>query len=156
MARRRRADRKLRALQDSGTLNPKPNAVRDPAFVAGEFFDPRDLVQVKYEMVRRVRVEGDAIAQAAARFGVSRPSFYKAQAAFGREGLAGLLPAKRGPRGPHKLTAAVAEFIDGLVADGDGKISAAAVCERIEQEFHVPLQPRTVERALARRKKKSR
>ena len=105
MPRQRRADRKLRVLQESGTLNPKPEAVRDPAFVAGEFFDARDLVQVKYEMVRRVRVEGDAVAHAAGQFGLSRPSFYKAQAAFGRDGLAGLLPAKRGPRGPHRRSA---------------------------------------------------
>src|SRR4051812_49751372 len=35
-----------------GTLNPRADDVRDPAFVDSEFFDPRDLVQVKYEMLR--------------------------------------------------------------------------------------------------------
>src|SRR5260370_29662743 len=98
-------DPKLRALKDSGTANPHAQDVQDPAFTDSDFFDPRDLVQVRYEMLRRVRIEGEPIADAAAGFGVSRPTFYKAQTAFERAGLAGLLPAKRGPHGPHKITA---------------------------------------------------
>ena len=42
------------SLAESRTLNPHPEAVTDPAFTAGAFFDPADLVQVKYEMVRAV------------------------------------------------------------------------------------------------------
>jgi hypothetical protein len=58
------------ALRRHHALNPRPNAVRDPAFTSGNpFFDPRDLVQVKYEMLRRVREEGDSVSQAAAEFG---------------------------------------------------------------------------------------
>ena len=47
-------DAKLRSLREQGTLNPRPQAVTDDLFTASEFFDPHDLVQVKYEMLRRV------------------------------------------------------------------------------------------------------
>src|SRR5437667_2618480 len=48
-------DPKLRALQESGTANPHAYAVQDPAFVDSDFFDSHDLIQVRYEMLRRVR-----------------------------------------------------------------------------------------------------
>jgi transposase-like protein len=116
MPRPLKRDRKLEALEESGTANPHPDAVHDPAFVDSDFFDPRDLVQVRYEMLRRVRTEGQSVADAAARFGVSRPTFYKVQTDFNRTGLPGLLPAKRGPHGPHKLTAEVMRFVEAEVA----------------------------------------
>lgn len=51
---------KTQTLRRSATLNPNPEKVSDPLFSASDFFDARDLVQVKYEMVRRVRVDGQA------------------------------------------------------------------------------------------------
>ncbi len=57
MAQTRRADPKRAALAESGTLNAHPEAVQDPAFGESGFFDPRDLVQVRYEMLRRVRIK---------------------------------------------------------------------------------------------------
>lgn len=145
-------DRKLKALEESGTANPQPDAVHDPAFVDSDFFDPRDLVQVRYEMLRRVRTEGQSVADAAARFGVSRPTFYKAQTDFTHRGLTGLLPAKRGPRGPHKLTHEVMRFVEEELAKEAG-LDAKAVAERIEDRFGVTVHRRTVERALVRSKK---
>jgi len=53
------------ALARHGTVNPHPEAVTDPRFLREEFFDPRDLVQVRYEMVRRVEVEGMDMVSAA-------------------------------------------------------------------------------------------
>ena len=51
-------DEKLAALRAAHALNPAPETVRDQAFTSGDpFFDPRDLVQVKYEMLRRVARE---------------------------------------------------------------------------------------------------
>ena len=50
-------DSKGESLRQQGVLNPHPEKVADPLFHDSEFFDPRDLVQVKYEMLRRVRVE---------------------------------------------------------------------------------------------------
>lgn len=100
----RRQDPKEQALREARTLNPRPEAVVDEAFAASEFFDARDLVQVKYEMVRRVQVDGEAVSHAAAAFGFSRPSYYEAAAALIRDGLPGLVPDKPGPRQGHKLT----------------------------------------------------
>src|ERR1700685_3573316 len=105
-------DPKIRALQQQGTLNPHPKAVRDPLFLQDDFFDPRDLVQVKYEMLRRVRTEAHSVTEAVQSFGVSRPTFYKVQSDFDRAGLVGLLPSKRGPHGAHKITDEVVRFIE--------------------------------------------
>jgi transposase len=153
MARRRKPDPKRVALEQSGTLNPHAQDVQDPAFQGSDFFDARDLVQARYEMLRRVRIEGQAIADAAAGFGVSRPTFYKAQSDFERGGLAGLLPVKRGPHGPHKITAEVLDFIEQVRAAEQG-LDGSALVERIAQHFGLRVHRRTVERALARRKKK--
>ena len=148
-------DRKLKALEESGTANPHPDGIQDPAFVGSDFFDPRDLVQVRYEMLRRVRTEGQSVADAAARFGVSRPTFYKAQTDFDRRGLVGLLPVKRGPHGPHKITDEVMGFIDEVRAKEEG-VDVQALAERIQSRFGLVVHRRTVERALARSKKKLR
>jgi hypothetical protein len=90
-------DTKLRSLREQGAVNPRPQAVADDLFAASEFFDPRDLIQVKYEMLRRVEKDGQSVTEAAARFGFSRPSFYQAESALAQRGLAGLIPLKRGP-----------------------------------------------------------
>src|SRR6202158_2451502 len=97
-------DPKVASLRDARCLNPHPEAVTDAAFRSQEFFDARDAVQVKYEMVRRVRVDGDSVSAAAAAFGYSRPSFYEAAAALDEQGIDGLAAAKPGPRGGDKLT----------------------------------------------------
>jgi len=153
MTRATQPDSKLAALAASGTVNPHAQDVQDPAFLDNDFFDRRDLVQVRYEMLRRVRTEGQSIADIAARFGVSRPTFYKVQADFDRDGLAGLLPVKRGPHGPHKITDEVLAFIEAAMAVEEG-LDAPLLVERIAQHFGVAVHRRTVERALARRKKK--
>ena len=44
-------------------------------FLASPFCDPRDVVQVKYEMVRRVRVDKVPVARAARAFGYCRQAF---------------------------------------------------------------------------------
>ena len=150
---RKTSDPKLEALLAQGTINRRAPDVRDPAFQDSEFFDPRDLVQVKYEMLRRVRSDGHAVADAAVSFGVSRPTFYKAQTDFERDGLAGLLPGKRGPHGPHKLTSKVMGFISRTIAKEPG-LDAGALVERVEQELGLRIHRRTIERALARSKKK--
>jgi transposase len=146
---------KLRALKDSGTANPQAEDVQDPAFVGSDFFDPRDLVQVRYEMLRRVRTEGQSVSKATASFGVSRPTFYKVQSDFDRSGLVGLLPVKRGPHGPHKITAEVMRFIEEATAGGED-VDAQDLAARIARRFDLVVHPRTVARALARLKKKAR
>jgi len=85
-------DGKLAALRQHHAVNPHPQKVTDPCFTSGNaFFDSRDLVQVKYEMLRRVR-EGQSVTQAAASFGFSRPTLYQARAALEKGASSGFYP----------------------------------------------------------------
>jgi hypothetical protein len=98
MAKPPKRDPKREALAKDGVLNPHPEAIRDALFTGNPFFDAKDLVQVRYEMVRRHRVDGVAISEASTAFGVSRPTFYKALGALQRAGLPGLCQASVGPK----------------------------------------------------------
>ena len=149
MARAEKRDPKVEALRAQRSLNPRPEAVRDESFAASEFLDPRDLVQVKYEMVRRVRVDGAPVTAAAAAFGFSRPSFYEAAAAVDRDGLGGLVPAKPGPRRAHKLTGEVIAYARQL-REQDPDLGSAQLADAIAAKFAISVHPRSVERALAR------
>jgi transposase len=142
-------DPKVKALRAQRSLNPRPEAVRDERFGGSEFFDARDLVQVKYEMVRRARVDGDAVSHSAAAFGFSRPSFYEAAGALEEGGLQALVPARPGPRRAHKLTEEVVGFLQERLR-ADPSLRPADLVETIAQRFGVRVHPRSVERALAR------
>lgn len=146
---KRSEDPKVAALREERSLNPRPEAVRDPAFSGSEFLDARDMVQVKYEMVRRVRVEGDTVSRSAAEFGFSRPSFYDAAAALDAGGLAALVPARPGPRRAHKMSAEVVAFARQQLG-ADPTLRAADLVGAIEERFGVRVHPRSVERALTR------
>ena len=146
---RRRHDPKVAALRAERSLNPRPEAVVDEAFGSSEFFDARDVVQVKYEMVRRVRVDGVPIARSAAAFGFSRPSFYQAAAAVDAHGLAGLVPARPGPKRAHKLTDEIVAFARRARED-DPVLRSTDLVELIADRFGISVHPRSVERALAR------
>jgi transposase len=143
---------KQKALQQHGTLNPRPQDVRHPLFQDSDFFDPNDLVQVKYEMLRQVRVDKRAVSRTAKEFGFSRPSFYQAEFAFEQGGLSGLLPQKRGPRNGHKLTPEVMAFV-GEQRTVDPSLSFAQLAELVQHHFHVKVHPRSIERQLLREKK---
>jgi transposase len=149
---RRGQDPKEEALRSARALNPRPGAVVDPAFATSEFLDARDLVQVRYEMVRRVREEGETVSAAASAFGFSRPSWYAAAAALDEAGLPGLLPARPGPRRAHKLTDEIVTFLRAFQEE-DPTLRAAELADRVDEEFGVRVHPRSVERALARSKR---
>lgn len=150
MARSRPEDPKVAALRGARALNPRPEAVTDEEFLAEEFLDARDLVQVKYEMVRRVRAGGQPVSAAAAAFGFSRPSWYAAAEALDREGLPGLLAERPGPRRAHKLTAEIVEFMEQALQE-DPSLRAAGLASVVADRFGITVHPRSVERALARR-----
>jgi transposase len=153
MARARNRDPKSEALARDGVLNRSPEVVRDPQFTSNPFFDARDLVQVRYEMVRRHQVDGIAISVAAATFGVTRPTFYKAQSALQTAGLPGLLPHRRGPKGGHKVSPEVIAFVAELKA-ASPEVTTSQCLEAIEVRFGVKVHRRSLERALARKKKR--
>jgi transposase len=138
---------KRRALQASGTFNPRHARVRHALFQQSDFFDPRDLLQLKYETLRALKEEGYSIARAAADFGLSRPTIYQTQNHFQERGLEGLLPAKPGPKNPHKLTAEVRRHLQELIRV-EPELGARELARRVRQRFHVKLHPRTIEKAL--------
>ena len=141
---------KVRALLEEGTLNPAPEKVHDAKFHDSEFFDPHDVVQVKYEMLRRVSVENASVTNATEEYGVSRPTYYQTKASFDESGIAGLVPKKRGPRGPHKLQGEVLAFIQEQLVVGE-PIRARELAKLIRQKFGLDVHPRTIERAVVKK-----
>ena len=152
---RKRTDPKEEALRAARALNPRPEAVAASDFATSEFFDARDLIQVKYEMLRRARQDGSTVSDAAAAFGLSRPSFYEAKAAYEAAGIPGLLPKRPGPRRAHKLSEEVVERLAEAAA-AEPSLSSANLVDLAHREFGVRVHPRSVERALARRPKDQR
>ena len=145
---------KRAVLQQQGVLNSWPETVTDPLFHRHPFFDPRDLVQVKYEMLRRVHIEKQPIRQATVAFGFSRPGFYQAQALLRRYGLFGLIPQKRGPRQAHKLTPAVLDFLEKSPCPGTGW-RPGQLAQQVEARFGLRIHPRSIARTLSRQKKQN-
>lgn len=143
-------DGKTEVLRRQGGLHPHPEAVQDEAFHRGEFFDARDLVQVRYEMLRRHQVDGKPVTDVADSFGVSRQAFYTTEAAFQEMGILGILPRQRGPKRAHKCTDEILEFVEQQAADLPAKDMAAM----IRKHFGVSINPRSIQRAVVRRKKK--
>ncbi len=142
---------RVKALLEEGTLNPSPGKVHDPKFQENEFFDPRDLVQVKYEMLRRVSVEKASVTEATEKYGVSRPTYYQTKASFDKGGLAGLVPRKRGPHGPHKLQGEALAFVQQQLIAGQ-PVRARELAQLVRQKFDLAIHPRTIERAVAGKK----
>jgi hypothetical protein len=156
MPRRRRegtTDPKVATLRAAGALHPHPEAVRDEAFLRHAFFDARDRVQVKYEMLRRHEVDQRPVTEVAASFSVSRQAFYEAQTAFAATGLPGLIPKRPGPKHAHKCTEAILDFAERWQAETPER-SAGRLTAAVRQQFHITIHPRSLQRALERRKKK--
>ena len=146
-------DPKEAALRKNGCLHPHPDRVRDGLFLQNPFFDPRDLTQVKYEMLRRTRAEGDQVSATAARFGLSRVSFYKARRAWEEGGLPALLPQRPGPHGPHKLTAEVVAALRAARTENPA-LNAQELTGLVRERFGLAVHRRSIARALARVEKK--
>ena len=152
MAQVKKPDQKALELKRTGTLHPHPDSVADALFKENPFFDPRDLLQVRYEMLRRHRVEGVSIVDVAVTFGVSRPTVYQAQAAFQQAGLGGLLPKRRGPKQGHKLSVEVVEYVRAL-RTAEPRLTTVACIQAVQQKFGITVHRRSLERALGSKKK---
>jgi transposase len=146
---------KREALQASGTFNPRHARVGHRLFQNSEFFDPQDLLQLKYESLRALQQEDYCLAQAASEFGLSRPTLYQAQAHFQAQGLEGLLPAKRGPKGAHKLRPQVLDQLRRW-RTAEPALSARQLARRVRQRFKLKVHPRTLEKALKPKAKRGR
>ena len=149
-----RGPAKLDALRQAGTMHPHSQLVTDPLFQDQPFFDARDLMQVKYELLRKVEVDGAPVSTAVTAFGLSRPSYYQARSAFEEGGLSGLAPQKRGPRRAHKLSPEVLAFLEKLRVEQPA-IRCEEMAERVRERFGVAVNPRSIERRLRRGQKKT-
>lgn len=147
------SDPKCASLRAHATLNLHPEKVTDPLFQVHPFFDPRDLVQVKYEMLHRVTIDGQPVGATATAFGFSRVRVYQLRKRFEIKGLAGLLPQPKGPRRSHKLSDDVLIFVlDTLKAEPELRTVDLPQC--VAKKFGISVHLRSIERALARHQKK--
>ena len=147
------SDAKSASLRAHAALNPHPEKVSDALFQAHPFFDPRDLVQVRYEMLRRVMIDGQPVGPTATAFGFSRVWLYQLRKRFEGQGLAGLLPQRKGPRRAHKLSDDVLTFIvDTLKSEPE--LRTVNLPLRVAREFGIRIHLRSIERALVRRQKR--
>jgi transposase len=144
---------KLDSLRRQGCLNLHPELVTDPLFREREFFDANDLVQIKYEMLRRVEVDNLTVSQAAFTFGLSRPTFYQARFDFEQGGLPGLIPRKPGPRTAHKFTPEIVDFIRGE-QQANLSLRASELVTLVRERFGITVHPNSIDRALRRQEKK--
>jgi len=144
-------DEKTQSLRQHYALHPHPEAVRAPLFQQGlPFFDPRDLIQVKYELLRTVQLDGLTITAATTRFGFARSTYYTIASDWDRAGMIGLLPEPPGPRHASKLTEEVLTFLQRQ----SGGRSAEALAQLVAEHFNLQVHPRSIERALSRQRQK--
>lgn len=132
------------------------NAVNIKADIFNEsnnFFDKNDIVQTRYEMLRSVEKEDFTINAASDMYGVSRISFYKIKKAFDKQGIQGLLPRKKGPKVPYKLTPDVISFLEDEIK-ADCQIKSDKLAEKMSEKFGYSVHPRTIEKVLFTGKKK--
>ena len=144
----KKSGNRLARLQQTGCALLRPERVRANLFLEHpEIFDARDAIQVKYEMLRLHLLEKRAIAAACRDFGFSRESFYEFARRLREEGIAGLLPQKRGRKGPVKCTHAVLEFLH-TERRRDPQASGAELQRRLREKMGVELHRRTVEKLV--------
>ena len=144
--------KKIQQLKNDGVLNPNPETVSDELFQNNEFFDPNDLVQVKYEMIRKVEKEKCSVSEASNNFGFSRPSFYHAKSSLETEGIRGLIPKQRGPKDGHKITDEIVRYILKTI-EKNGPYKSEELTKIVKNKFKLEVHPRTIERAIGRKKK---
>ena len=142
---------KKETLMANGTYYRRYLSVKKPLFQVGGFYDPMDIVQVKYEMLRDAQEPGRSIGEVAEDFGFSRTAYYAIKEGFTANGLSALIPEKKGPRGQYKLTKPLREFIDEYI-NSHPKVSAAEISRVIMNEKGVEISRRTIERYKAQKK----
>ena len=144
---------KSKNLKKFGCINPSPEKVKDICFNSNSFFDPEDLMQVKYEMIRKVKTNESNVTQACRDFGFSRVSFYKILKIFDEFGISGFIPKTTGPTKGHKLTPEIHDYIKDIISK-PMKISAKEISRIIKDVYSVELSIRTINRCITKIKKK--
>ena len=142
-------------LKSNGTFNKDSKSVIAEDFKSGIFFDPKDIVQVKYEMLRSVANNESSVSEASKKYGLSRQSYYVSKTSMEEGGIAGLLPRKTGPRNAYKLTDEGKQFIDSYTTSHpDAK--TREINSVMLAETGISVHDRTVRRYLSKKSLSSR
>jgi transposase len=137
-------------MKTNGTYNQKHAKVIAPQFHQGIFFDPHDLIQVKYEMLRSVETGESTVTQAAGQYGLSRETYYHVKSAYELGGIEALIPRKTGPKGAHKLTEKGEDFIDRYRGDHPSA-SVSEINNRMTETVGINVHNRTISRYLQKK-----
>lgn len=138
---------KVELLKASRTYNFGYDRVTDDVFADSQLLDPRDLLQVRYEIVRAVD-NGESPERVAPRFGVSGMTARRCVERLAGGGILALVPERSGPRGPRALGAEAEAFVDAF-ALAHPLASGREVHEALEAALAPGVSQRTVERRLA-------
>ena len=142
---------KTKTLIENGSYNKNADSVNDLKFKSNPYFDPHDLVQVKYEMLRSVKTDGLNVSNASNQFGFSRTAYYKIEKRFNDAGVDGLCTQKTGPKLPSKITSDIEEYVTQLKEDNPG-ITNDDIVEKIKSEKGVSIHKRSLQRVQAKKK----
>jgi len=134
-------------LKKEGLLNPKPDRIIHPLFNTHDFFNPLDLPQVRYEMLRCARAREQSVSGACKAFGFSREYFYRLERNFMRQGYSALLGSQVGRRPLILLNQEIVSFIV-LEKIRNSKITAGNLLKQIQKRYNVECSIRTVERVI--------
>jgi len=143
---------KVTSLIENGSFNRNADAVSNHMFRSNPYFDPQDLVQVKYEMLRSVKNDGFNVVDASRQFGFSRTAYYKIEKRFHEAGVEGLCAQKTGPKSPAKITNEVVELADRLRVEHPG-ITNDEVTRAIEVQTGITIHKRSLQRAQSKKKR---
>ena len=141
---------KIDVLKENGSYNENSASVQAEHFKHGIFFDPHDLVQVKYEMVRSVEKDNASIGEAASMYGFSRQTFYTCRTAIEQEGIGGLIPRKKGPKTGYKLDEDGKHFIDQYM-ERHPHAKPQEINQALEKELGLHIHNRTIIRYLTKK-----
>lgn len=146
---------KIDILKENGTYNPGGESVRADDFLHGIFFDPNDLVQVKYEMLRSVEKKECSISEASEKYGLSRQTYYINKSAIENGGLTALMPKKTGPKDGFKLKDEGRRFIDNYISEHPGA-SPHEINAAMTADTGITVHDRTIARYLSKKRQGSR
>lgn len=145
------SNQKTETLKANGSFNRHAAAVTAPLFRSNANFDPCDLVQVKYEMLRAVMRNEMNVTEASAQFGFSRAAYYKIEKSFDAAGISGLCLQKTGPKSPSKATDEILRFVDELKRCNPG-ITNDRIVEELRNQKGVSLHKRSLQRVHSKKK----
>jgi len=142
---------KKEILIKNGTYNKNHGKVTKERFREGGFYDPMDIVQVRYEMIKDADDGGTTIEQTTSEYGYSRASYYYIKDDFEKGGMVALVPEKTGPKAPRKLTNELQEYITTYI-ENNPSTSSSRIALDIENDKGVKVSKRTIERFRSKKK----